>query len=197
MSLSRSSQIRFEIDWRDTFGGVACKTLASIALLIDETPIWPVTGGEASDFEWFADELLAHLAECWKPLILRQTYPIPVQPERPSFLMAELARRWSELPEATVENERQEITAFEDVHNLANAFGGVSGLLPLWCLRDQDRMVIDTQETLSEVPIKVAIEAFAAAGGHIAERLGQADKKKWSKLLEAWKRRDKGDARCS
>jgi hypothetical protein len=193
MSLAKSSQMRFELDWRDTSNGVACKTLASIALLIDETPVWPVTGGETSDFDWFADELLAHLTECWKPLILRQTYPISVQPERPTFLMAELASRWSELPEATVENERREIGAFEDVHNLANAFGGVSGLLPLWCLRDQDHMIIDTQETLSEVPIQVAIEAFAAAGGEIAARLGQADKKKWSKLLEAWEGRDKGD----
>ncbi len=193
MSLAKSAQMRFEIDWRDSHDGVACKTLASIALLIDDTPVWPVTRGEASDFEWFADELLAHLTECWKPLILRQTYPIAVQPERPSFLIVELAKRWSEWPDATVEIERQEMAAFEDVHNLANAFGGVSGLLPLWCLRDRDRMIIDTQETLSEVPIQIAIDALTAAGDRIAERLAQADRQKWSKLLEAWQRRDKGD----
>src|SRR5258708_11004377 len=193
MSLAKLPQMRFEMDWRDTSSGIACKTLASIALLIGETSIWPVSGGEASDFEWFADELLAHLTECWKPLILRQTYPIAVQPERPSFLMADLAKRWSELPDTTIESERQEIAAFEYVHNLANAFGGVSGLLPLWCLRDQDHMVIDTQKTLSEVPIQVAIEALTVAGDHITARLGQADKKKWSKLLEAWERRDKVD----
>jgi Zn-dependent peptidase ImmA (M78 family) len=193
MTLTKLPQMRFEIDWRDTSNGVACKTLASIALLIDETPVWPVTGGEASDFEWFADELLAHLTECWKPLILRQTYPIAVQPERPIFLMAEAAKRWSSLPDIVVESEQQEVVAFEDVHNLGNAFGGVTGLLPLWCLRDQDHMVIDTQETLSEVPMKAAIEAFTNAGNRIAERLNQADKEKWSKLLKAWKRRDRGD----
>jgi hypothetical protein len=186
--------MRFEIDWHDTSDGVPCTTLASIALLIDGTPIWSVTDGEVSDFEWFADELLAHITECWKPLVLRQTYPIMVQPERPSFLMAELTKRWSELPDAAVESERQEITAFEDVHNLANAFGGVSGLLPLWRLRDQDRMVIDTQETLCEVPIQVAIDAFTAAGNQIAARLSQADKRKWSRLLQAWERRNNGDS---
>src|SRR5882672_3021656 len=111
---------------------------------------------------------LLNVGNLW---FLRQTYPIMVQPERPSFLMAELTKRWSELPDATVESERQEIAAFEDVHNLANAFGGVSGLLPLWCLRDQDHMVIDTQESLSEVPIQVATEAFTAAGDRIAARL--------------------------
>ncbi len=193
MSLAKSPQMRFEIDWRDRHDGVACKTIASIALLVDDTAVWPITGGEAGDFEWFADELLAHLSECWKPLILRQTYPIPVQPERPSFLAAELAKRWSEWADAAIETERQEMAAFEDVHNLANAFGGVSGLLPLWCLRDRDRMIIDTQETLSEVPIQIAIDAFTVAGNRIAARLAQADKQRWSKLLEAWQRRDKGD----
>jgi len=193
MSFAKSPQMRFEIDWRDRHDGVACDTLASIALLVDDTAVWPVTGGEAGDFEWFADELLAHLTECWKPLILRQTYPIPVQPERPSFLAAELSKRWSEWPDAAIETERQEMAAFEDVHNLANAFGGISGLLPLWCLRDRDRMIIDTQETLSEVPIQIAIDALTVAGDRIAERLAQANKQKWSKLLEAWQHRDKGD----
>lgn len=193
MSFAKSPQMRFEIDWRDRHDGLACDTLASIALLIDDTPVWPVTGGEAGYFEWFADELLAHLTECWKPLILRQTYPIPVQPERPSFLAAELSKRWSEWPDAAIETERQEMAAFEDVHNLANAFGGVSGLLPLWCLRDRDRMIIDTQETLSEVPMQIAIDALTVAGNRIAERLAQANKQKWSKLLEAWRHRDKGD----
>ena len=107
MSFAKSPQMRFEINWRDRHDGLACHTLASIALLVDDTAVWPVTGGEADDFEWFADELLAHLAECWKPLILRQTYPIPVQPERPSFLAAELSKRWSELPDAAIETERQ------------------------------------------------------------------------------------------
>lgn len=186
--------MRFEIDWCDISNDATGKTLASLALLVDETPVWPVAGGEASDFEWFADELLAHFTECWKPLILRQTYPIPVQPERPSFLMAEAAKRWSALPDSLVDSEQQEVAAFDDVHNLANAFGGVTGLLPLWCLRNHDSMIIDTQETLSEIPIQVAINAFTAAGEHIAARLSEEDIEKWSKLLDAWQRREGADA---
>jgi hypothetical protein len=193
MESTKPSQMRFQIDWRDSSDDVAYTTVASIALLVDETPVWPVPVEEAGDFEWFADELLAHLTECWKPLILRQNYPIPIQPKRPSLLKTEVIKRWSELPDAAVENERREIAAFEDVHNLANAFGGVSGLLPLWCLRDQDNMVIDTEETISKVPIRVATEAFTTAGNHIAARLGEANRTKWSRLLEAWDRRDRGD----
>jgi hypothetical protein len=45
--------------------------------------------------------------------------------------MADAAMRWASLSEALVENEEAEVSAFEDVHNLANAFGGITGLLPL------------------------------------------------------------------
>ena len=193
MSLAKSPQMFFKVDWKDAVDGVECKTLASISLLVDDTPIWPITGEDTEEFEWFADELLAHLTECWKPLILRQTYPIPVQPERPSFLLAEVQKRWADLTSAQVENEQHEIVAFEDVHNLANAFGGVSGLLPLWFLRNQDQMIIDTQERLAKVSIQTAIAALTSVGDEISNRLREADESKWSRLLEGWQHRDKGD----
>jgi Zn-dependent peptidase ImmA (M78 family) len=193
MSQAKSQTICFKIDWRDIHDGVECKTIAAINLLVDEVPVWPLTGEDADDFEWFVDELLSHLTECWKPLILRQTYPIPVQPERPFLLFAEAEKRWSNLPGAMVDNEVREVEAFEDVHNLANAFGGVTGLLPLWFVRDQDEMVIDTQEQILRLPIQKAIGALAAVGNTIAGRLQNADGHKWAKLLTAWQHRDEAD----
>ena len=56
-------------------------------------------------------------------------------------------------------------------------------------------MIIDTQETLSEVPMQIAIDALTVAGNRIAERLAQANKQKWSKLLEAWRHAIKGTVR--
>src|SRR5437879_6050435 len=122
MTLAETPRMLFKIDWIDAVDAIECKTLASITLVFDGTPIWPVKGEDTEGFEWYADELLAHLTECWKPLILRQNYPIAVRPERPSFFLVEAAKRWSELPDATVEAEEREVAAFEDVHNLANAF---------------------------------------------------------------------------
>lgn len=188
-----SAKVNFKIDWHDAVDGVECKTLAAITLLIDETPAWPVTGEDTDEFEWFADELLSHITECWKPLVLRQTYPIPVQPERPSYLVPEATRRWASLPESLVEAEQIDVAAFEDTHNLANAFGGISGLLPLWFLRDRDRMIIDTQERLWQVPLDAAIKALSSAGDRIADRLDVIRAGKWKKLVGAWKQRDKGD----
>jgi hypothetical protein len=193
MSTEDLTRIFFKIEWPDAVDGVEGKTLASIALVVDGTPIWPVKGEAAEAFEWYADELLSHLAECWKPIVLRQNYPIPVQPERPSFLFAEAARRWSELPDGPVESEEQEVAAFEDVHNFASAFGGISGLLPLWFLRDQDKMIVDTQEVCLKVPLNDALKALVSAGDAIAARLTKVDENKWSKLLAAWKRRDEGE----
>src|SRR5262249_22067577 len=92
-----------------------------------------------------------------------------------------------------VNNEEQEVAAFEDAHNLANAFGGISGLLPLWFFRDRDKMTVDTGEVCLQVPLNDAITALVAAGDAIAARLEQIDTNKWSKLLTAWKRRDFGE----
>ncbi|MGH6715199.1 MAG: hypothetical protein ACREDC_03305 [Bradyrhizobium sp.] len=190
---SVSSSLQFKIDWLDSIDGVECQTLASIGLIVDGAPVWPVRGEIVEDFELFADELLAHLAECWKPLILRQSYPIPIQPERPSFLAAEAAKRWSQMPDAAVDSEQLELSNFEDIHNLTNAFGGITGLSPLWFLRDQDSMVVDTQELYFEIPIGEAIRSLEAAGNQIAERLRKGDDQKWARLLTAWHRRNEGD----
>jgi len=194
MSMSNSRSMQFKIDWVDTVDDVEYKTLASISLLVDGSPVWPISGEDVPEFQWFADELLSHLTECWKPLILRQTYPISIQPARPSFLSAEAEKRWSSLSDTKVEIEEQAISAFEDVHNLANAFGGITGLLPLWFLRDRGEMVVDTHEQLLRVPFLDAVDALSNVGELIAGRLVQTDPSKWSKLVNAWKRRSEGDS---
>lgn len=189
----KKHSMQFKLDWIERLDDVECKTIASITLLVDEIPIWPVRGEDAGAFEWYADELLAHLTECWKPLVLRQNYPIPVKPDRPSFLLAEAVKRWSESPSPALESEQHDVAAFEDVHNLANAFGGVTGLPPLWLLRDQDVMIIDTQEECLRVPLKEALHALVSVGNEIADRLQKTNDRKWDKLLNAWNNRDLGD----
>jgi Zn-dependent peptidase ImmA (M78 family) len=190
---SEKRSVAFRLDWRDSYDGAPCKTIAAITLLIHDVPVWPVKGEDTDEFEWFADELLAHLTECWKPILLRQTYPIPAQPDSPSSLLAEAKKRWLGLPDSTVEYEEREVAAFEDAHNLANAFGGVTGLLPLWFLRDQDEMIIDTQEQYMRVPFQETVDALVDVGNSIARRLQAADELKWAKLLSAWQHRDQAD----
>jgi Zn-dependent peptidase ImmA (M78 family) len=191
--VSAGETLEFRLNWRDVVDGVEYKTLASISVLIDGTTIWPVAGEDGETFDWYVDELLSHLTECWKPLLLRQTYPIPIQPERPSLLRVEAERRWSGLPEAVVKEEESKVTAFEDVHNLVNAFGGVSGLPPLWLLRSNNDMIVDTRDEFRTVPFEAASAALNEAGTTIAKRLELIDCVKWARLLEAWQHRDVGD----
>src|SRR5207249_2187605 len=72
---------RFCVKWIDKSEAVSYTTLAAIQLVIDDLVVWPVFG-ESDTLEWFADEFLAHLVECWKPILIRQTYPIDVRPAR-------------------------------------------------------------------------------------------------------------------
>jgi hypothetical protein len=192
---SSSRRLAFEVEWIDSVDGVELKTLAYFKVAIDGLAIWPIRGEESEDFEGlelYADELLAHLTECWKPLILRQNYPIPVLPVRPSYLHAVAAERWANR-DILKQNEEAQVAAFEDVHNLANAFGGVSGLPPLWFLRDRDSMIVDATDSCARVPFDDAKEALTKIGEAIAERLREASAEKWSKLLSAWQKRDEGD----
>src|SRR5258708_20469433 len=132
MTSAKSRPIFFRLEWRDAYDGVKWTRIAAITLVVNDVPVWPFTGEDTDEFEWFTDELLAHLTECWKPLVLRQTYPIPVQPGRPSFLLVEAQKRWSNLPDATVEDEEAEVAEFEDTQNLATAFGCATSRLTLW-----------------------------------------------------------------
>lgn len=193
MTATVAEKMKFRLDWKDVVDGVECRTLASISLLINGIPAWPILGEDTSNFDWYVDELLAHLTECWKSIALRQTYPIPIQPERPSLFRAEAEKRWSGLSDAVVEKEEQQVIAFEGVHNLASAFGGVTGLPPLWFFRDGNYMVIDTQERFWQLPFDVAIDALVAVGDAIAERLRLIRDDKWARLLGAWQQRDEGE----
>jgi len=192
--MTTAQKISFKLKWLDTVGEASCKTVASILLLINDLPAWPIRGTEEGDFECFTDEFLAHLAECWKPILLRQTYPIAIEVERPSFLRIEAEKSWATMPKAAVEKEEEKISAFEDSQNLTSAFGGVTGLLPLWFLRNQEMMLIDTQEDLFSVPYDLAVKALIDVGNEIASKLHQANSDKWSSIIGKWRDRDIGNS---
>jgi len=182
----------FRIHPVDRVGETEVSTIAVIDLVIDGQTVWPTFGEDAEPLEFFADDLLSHLAECWKPLVLRQTYPIPVQPDRPSLLPAKAAERWSSLPSHIVQAEEELVDAFEDVHELTNAFAGVYGLQPLWLLRSHNDMVMETAGRLWRLPFDGARVALAQAGDRLAQQLERDNPKRWARLTELWRNREVG-----
>ncbi|WP_029007864.1 hypothetical protein [Azospirillum halopraeferens] len=142
----------------------------------------------APPLEWFAGDLLAHLAERWDQLLIRQHYPANLSVSRPDEVWSAFERRPIRSPAAAEDDERA-CLAFERTHNLASASSGVSGLPPLWLLRQGHRFVVDTGTTLWTVPVDAVVEALTTVGDAIARRLDENDPQKWSHIIERWRGR--------
>jgi len=185
--------LKFLLNWSPPDGTSRRVTTARLAVRIGQRTVWPVDGADDASLEIQADDLLSHLTEFWKPLILRQTYPISTQPERPSLLRAEAEKRWGSAPEETVEREDALVTAFEEAHDLSHSFAGMFDLPPLWFIRQGDRMLVETRSALRSVTFEDARAALRRAGDDIATHLQATRDDRWSDLLKAWRTRDQGD----
>jgi hypothetical protein len=168
-------------------------TTCKLAVVIDGEAAWPVLREEDAWLEIQIDDLLGHLTDFWKPLMLRQVYPIDVTPLRPSDLCRDAERRWAELPPEVVEKEEEAVSAFEEAHDLARAFAGMFGLPPLWVMRSGEEMVIETAGALWRLPFDSVRASLSATGDLICERLGVADGVRWRGAIEAWRGRDDVD----
>ncbi len=109
--------------------------------------IWPVPNEPEHQLEIQIDDLFSYLVEFWKPLLLRQTYPLALSPIRPSLLGRDVTKRWEDMPQEQIDEEATEIDAFEEAHDLSRAFGGLFDLPPLWLIRESDRVICDTAES--------------------------------------------------
>ena len=123
-------------------------TTCKLEIVINGEAVWPVLREDDTWLEIQIDDLLGHLTDFWKPLMLRQVYPIDVTPLRPSDLRRDAERRWAELPPEVVEKEEEVISAFEEAHDLAHAFAGIFGLPSFWVLRSGEEMVLETAGAL-------------------------------------------------
>ncbi len=82
-------------------------TTCNLSIFVDGKEAWPVLGENDVSVEVQIDDLLAHLTEFWKPLILRQVFPIDVSPLCPSDLRRLAEQRWAELPPEVTEREEE------------------------------------------------------------------------------------------
>jgi hypothetical protein len=168
-------------------------TTCDLSISLGDVPVWPVPGEFGRGLEVQIDDLLAYLTEFWKPLMLRQVYPIDVNPSRPSDLRREAANRWAEQPPELVDREEDAVSAFEEAHNLARAFAGLFDLPPFWLLRSGDDMLCDNGTKVWRLPFADVRRALSEIGSQISERLFRTDPTRWSASAQAWENRDSGD----
>ncbi len=62
--------------------------------------------------------------------MLRQTYPLDLNPVRPSTLLAVAKDSWAEKPARDVDWEDEQVGFFRDCHDLSKCFGGYFDLRP-------------------------------------------------------------------
>jgi hypothetical protein len=170
------------------------KTTCKFAIVLDGTVAWPVLGEGEATLEIQIDDLLGYLTDFWKPLMLRQVYPIDVNPLRPSDLRRKAEERWAELPPAIVEVEAEAVANFEEAHDLARCFAGLFGLPPFWILRSGTNVILETWGALRTVPFEEVRSRLSELGERICERLALADKDRWGDAIEAWVNRDAADS---
>jgi hypothetical protein len=169
-------------------------TTGNLSIFVDGKEAWPVLGENDISVEVQIDDLLAHLTEFWKPLMLRQVFPIDVSPQRPSDLRRLAEQRWAELPPEAVEREEEAVAAFEEAHDLARAFGGIYGLPSLWLMRSGDDMVLETAGSIWRLPFEEVRLTLSAVGDEICARLTAANRDRWKAAIEAWGQRNDTDA---
>ena len=167
-------------------------TTCGLSALVDGEAVWPVMGDATATLEIQADDLLSHLAEFWKPLLLRQVYPAPFNPGRPSRLRADALQRWAESPPEIADREDEVVTAFEDAHDFSHAFGGLFDLPSFWLMRAGDSFLCETQRKLWRLEYEIVHGALVDAGNALAGRLSEAGDK-WDRLIAAWVQRDQAD----
>lgn len=164
-----------------------------ISVAVRGRTVWPVADEPDLPLEIQIDDLFAYLVEFWKPLLLRQAYPLSLSPIRPSQLARQAATTWDEKPQARIDEEASEIDAFEEAHNLAHAFGGLFDLPPLWLVREADQMLVDTVRVFERVSFGAVLTELTRVGEMIAAHLLAVDAGKWDRIVAAWNRRATGD----
>jgi hypothetical protein len=169
-------------------------TTANLQMRVHGSAIWPVLGEDGVSIEIQIDDLLSQITEFWKPLMLRQVYPLAANPDRPSLFRAEVARRWGEMPSELADQEDDVLTAFEEAHDLSRAFAGQFGLPAFWLMRAGDQMVCESAGRTWRLDYAETRCSLSVIGDAIAARLGGHDEGRWGSLIEAWRARDRGEA---
>lgn len=163
-----------------------CQTTRRLAILIDGVAVWPVPGDETARLDIQIDDLLGHLTDHWKPLMLRQTCPTDPPPQKPSDLRRNAERRWADLPSAVTDGEQEAVRRFEDTHDIARAFGGIYGLPPFWILRAGPDFVVETGGRHWRLPFEDVRAALTLVGDQICGVLEVVDRERWEAAVGAW-----------
>jgi hypothetical protein len=170
------------------------KTTCEFIIAVDDIAVWPAYGADNAYLEIQIDDLLSYLTEFWKPLMLRQVYPIKASPRLPSELRQVAEQRWADFPDSLIEAEEDAVSDFEEAHDLSRCFSGYFGLPAFWILRTGTDFILETKGVIHKVPFDDVRKILSECGDWICDRLSKVDLDRWDETIEAWRCRGQADA---
>lgn len=163
-----------------------------LRVLLRGEPVWYREGpeGEALPVPWDWLDLFEHLAKFWPWLALEESYPIPVRPTSPLYLLREAEQRWQELPAEQEEQEDEAVTRFLIRHDLAEGLHGLY-LPSLILLRQGEQCLITTEAEDQGVPcpLRETLDTLESLGEHLARTLSPEPGSRSGQALDLWQRR--------
>lgn len=179
--------ISFSIVWtnpkdvRDPVGGAWGRATLSIG----GTSVW---GTESEPIEWRWADLVEQLVWNWPWLIWEQAYPIGLNPVSPLDLRNEAERRWVAMPSDKVEEEDDNLRAWERRHWLHEGLGALY-LPPLGVLREGNFMILVTQNDVYRWPLREVVAELESIGDRLVSQIVQSRTPQAQELAHQWKER--------
>lgn len=134
---------------------------------------------------WTWVQLLEHLANYWRWIVLEQGFPLELSAAPLGELDALLSQRWKETPAFRSEEEGEDYEAFRVAHDLAEGLAGkvVESVL---VVGEGHGFWVITQHHCRYIRGNLVIEVLESLGDHIARRLQTVDDARAKAVCQDW-----------
>ena len=131
-------------------------------------------------------DFLEFISRVWSYLKWEESYPFGLHPRDPSLLRTEAKARWEMLEEDRSSEEENEVTAFEQRHDLAQGFTGKDTLPVVRLIREGNQMWIVSPHRMVLRPLTEVLEQLSMIGDVIASWIASCDEPRAHDAIERW-----------
>lgn len=165
------SGLRFQFEWHfsSQYKTANGATYGGCYVWLGEELIWGNLEKNAPvDWNWV--QLLEFLSDAWSWLIYEETYPIPINPLKPTLMRQEAEYRWEQMSDSEELGEDTALYEFESMHNLAYGLEGIH-LPSLFLLRQGQEFLLNSEDVTLYQPVAEVKNTLKAVGDLLYKRL--------------------------
>ena len=189
ITIGNSPGISFKLRWTQTTaaGGAETATHGKLTAWLHEDRVWGSEDREGREIplEWSWVELLEFLSHSWPYLKLEPGYPLGLRPTWPAGLRDAAEARWQTIAEDRVNEEQEELFAFEETHDLARGLHGL--FVPsIWLVREGDLMRIGTAKRTISRRLCELLDTLEELAEAILARISNLEDARSRSAVAAW-----------